>query len=145
MPVGRRVDREHRLVQPELRHRRDLRESEIGADLQDRLDLGIVFLMTGFGLVGHICIIKAFSLAEVGSIAPFEYTGVIWAVLFGFFLWGDIPTPNVVTGAAFVVGAGLYIIYRDVRPRRNKPPLDIPNLEPTIGQRPTVKSTQVNS
>lgn len=61
--------------------------------------------------------IEAFRLAQAGLVAPFRYANVIWAVLFGFLMWGELPGPWVVIGSALVIGSGLYIFHREMRVR----------------------------
>jgi drug/metabolite transporter (DMT)-like permease len=51
-------------------------------------------------------------------VAPFNYTQMIWAVLFGFIVWGDLPTLHLMIGVALVVASGLYILHRETRHRR---------------------------
>jgi drug/metabolite transporter (DMT)-like permease len=66
-----------------------------------------------FGSVGVMCITQAFRLAPAAVVTPFEYSALLWATLLGFLLWGDLPDPVTVAGAAIVVACGLYIIYRE--------------------------------
>ncbi len=65
------------------------------------------------GAAGQALLIRAFTLAEAAAIAPFGYTGLIWAGLWGWLFWGMIPDNWVLTGAAIIVGAGLYIWARE--------------------------------
>ena len=52
--------------------------------------------------------------------APFKYTTMIWAVLFGYLFFGDLPDAWTGAGAAVVVLAGLYILHRETRGRRGR-------------------------
>jgi len=61
----------------------------------------------------HYLLIEAFRFAEAGLIAPFKYTSIVWAVIFGFLVWGDIPDRWMVAGASLVIGSGLYIFHRE--------------------------------
>ncbi len=69
--------------------------------------------MGGFGCLGHFALIRAFTLANAAVAAPFTYTSLIWATLFGYLAFGDLPDLWTVVGAAVIVGAGLYILYRE--------------------------------
>lgn len=62
------------------------------------------------GIVGNYGLAEAFRKAPVATVAPFEYTGLIWAVLFGAVLFGDVPSASFWIGAAVIVGAGLYAL-----------------------------------
>ncbi len=81
--------------------------------------------MAGLGLLGGISqfwTTQALSYAPAAAIAPFNYTQMIWAVIFGFIVWGDLPTLNLMVGVAIVVASGLYILHRETRQRRFHPP-----------------------
>jgi len=74
--------------------------------------------VTGLFLGGGIYLqIYAFTLAEVVTVAPFRYFILIWATIYGFALFGDVPSLQTVAGAGVVVASGLYIFFRQVRHR----------------------------
>jgi drug/metabolite transporter (DMT)-like permease len=54
-------------------------------------------------------------------VAPFEYTAMFWAVLFGVTIFGDFPDQWTWVGAAVVVGAGLFMLWRDNRQKSSGP------------------------
>lgn len=74
----------------------------------------LLLILAGI-LVGtaQYLIIHAFYVAEASLIIPFKYLSLIWAALFGYVLWGDVPGSGVMLGAALVVGSGLYIMRRE--------------------------------
>jgi drug/metabolite transporter (DMT)-like permease len=75
-------------------------------------------LMVALGVVGglaQLCLTRAYALAPVAVIAPFDYTAMVWAVLVGFIVFGDVPQPPVVAGAALVIAGGIYVIHREAR------------------------------
>ncbi len=57
----------------------------------------------------------SFRLADASLVAPFDYTSLLFAVALGFLLFGDVPTPAMVAGAAIVIAAGLFVIWREHR------------------------------
>jgi drug/metabolite transporter (DMT)-like permease len=59
--------------------------------------------------------IEAFRLGEAALVAPFKYTSMVWAVLFGFLIFGDLPDAWTIAGAGVVVLAGLYVLRRETR------------------------------
>lgn len=79
--------------------------------------LGLVLIFSFLALFGHFFITLSFSKAQVGVIAPFEYTGLFWSVLLGYVLWGDIPDNNVYLGAVIIIMCSLYVIYREAKQR----------------------------
>ncbi len=73
-----------------------------------------VFLFLGIaGSVSHLCLIRAFRVAPASVIAPFGYTSLVWAVGFGFMIFGDLPDRWTVIGAAIIIASGLYIYHRE--------------------------------
>jgi len=76
----------------------------------------IIFAALGlFTILGYIFLTRAFIVAPTGLVAPFEYTVLIWAVIFGFLIWGEVPDRYVWTGAGIIVSSGIYLISRESR------------------------------
>ena len=67
--------------------------------------------------LAHFCMITAFQHAEVSLVSPFKYANIIYAVVLGYFIWGEVPSSHMVMGAALVIIAGLYIMRREARVR----------------------------
>jgi drug/metabolite transporter (DMT)-like permease len=64
------------------------------------------------GAVGHLCLVRALSLAPAVVVQPFTYTLLLYAVVFGYFLFGDVPDLPTLIGAGIVVAAGVYAAIR---------------------------------
>jgi drug/metabolite transporter (DMT)-like permease len=79
----------------------------------DAADLAILLAIGLLGGVAQIFMTEAFRLAPPSVIAPFDYTAMIWAVVFGFFVFGAVPGWNVFVGAGLIAASGLYIIHRE--------------------------------
>jgi len=62
---------------------------------------------------------QAYRIAEAGLIAPFEYTALLLAVVWGFWFFGEVPDATTWTGILLIVGSGLFTLYREVL--RGKP------------------------
>ncbi len=56
---------------------------------------------------------QSFRYADASVIAPFDYVSMVWAIAIGWFLFGQLPAPVVVLGAFIVVGAGIFVIWRE--------------------------------
>ena len=65
--------------------------------------------------VGQYFMVTAFLLAEAVVVVPFRYFSLIFATLFGYLIFGDVPSLTMLAGAFVVVGSGLYIFQREVR------------------------------
>lgn len=81
-------------------------------------DLWAFALLGLFGTVAQALIIRAFAVAEASAIAPFGYTGLVWAGLWGWLFWGMIPDAWTIAGAALIVAAGLYVWAREAQVAR---------------------------
>lgn len=72
-----------------------------------------LILMGFLGAVSHYLMIKAFELAPASLLAPFDYTGILWATFLGFLIFHDLPDIWTITGAAVIISSGIYIINRE--------------------------------
>lgn len=77
-------------------------------------------LLIGLGLLGGtaaLAMVEAFRRSPAAVLAPFEYSTILWGVLFGYLIWNEVPDGWVAAGAAIVIASGLYILQRE-RARR---------------------------
>ncbi|KGJ06242.1 Uncharacterized membrane protein [Paracoccus halophilus] len=81
-------------------------------------DLWAFAVLGILGAISQALLIRAFAMAEASAIAPFGYTGLIWAGLWGWLFWGTIPDIWTVTGALIIVIAGIYVWMREARAMR---------------------------
>ncbi len=72
-----------------------------------------VLLLAVFALAGHFSMTKAFSIAEASQITPFEYTGVLWTLLFDIVIWQVYPSRYTLAGAVIIISSSLYVIHRE--------------------------------
>lgn len=78
------------------------------------LEGGAIFMLTGvLGVLGQYLVIRALQEGEASIVAPFIYTQIIWATIFGFFLFGNFPDLWTFIGAGIVIGSGIYIWHRE--------------------------------
>lgn len=64
---------------------------------------------------GYIFIIRVMRLGEVGFTTPFRYSALVWAMLLGWVIWGEVPQPATLLGAGIVVASGLFVLLREAR------------------------------
>jgi drug/metabolite transporter (DMT)-like permease len=83
-------------------------------------DLGFIVALALLLVVGQWLMVRAFRLAPVGVVAPFQYTGIIWATLIGWFFWNEFPANHVWLGAAILIASGLYVMWRESVRAREK-------------------------
>lgn len=80
----------------------------------------LLLIGTGFlGGVGHLFLIQAFRRAPASVVAPFSYSSLIWAALFGWLFFAEWPEYWTWLGAALIIGSGLYIFHRERQHRHN--------------------------
>jgi len=79
------------------------------------LQWGLMIAMGATGAAGHYMLVKAFHMAEASVLAPFTYAQLLAAIVLGLLLFGDIPSPWTLSGAAVVISSGLYVWYRETR------------------------------
>ena len=66
-----------------------------------------------FGGMGQICATASYRYADASTLAPFTYASMIWALLIGFFVFGEVPTWGMLLGAGLVIAAGVAIVLRE--------------------------------
>lgn len=64
-------------------------------------------------LVGYQCVIMAMRTGDISAVAPFRYTALLWAILLGYLVFGDVPDALMTIGATIIVLSGLYAFYRE--------------------------------
>lgn len=77
-----------------------------------------VALLVGAGIcggLGQVLMTESYRHAEASTVAPFEYTSLILGIAVGYLAFGDIPTLYTIVGGLIVIGAGLFIIWRERR------------------------------
>lgn len=80
-------------------------------------------MMIGLGLVatlGQYLLYEGFRHAPASALAPVEYTGLIWAFVYGYTIWAEVPALHVFVGAAVIVGASMILVIFE---RHGKPAL----------------------
>lgn len=75
--------------------------------------------MGGLAAIGHMLLIRALSLASAVTLSPLIYTQLIWAIILGYALFGDVPDRWMLFGGAIIIASGLFVFYRQsIRGRR---------------------------
>ncbi|HWA19029.1 MAG TPA: DMT family transporter [Devosia sp.] len=66
-----------------------------------------------FGGIGQVTLTESFRQADMSVVAPFEYVSLIFALIVGYVIFGDVPTLPMLLGSAILIGAGVFVIYRE--------------------------------
>jgi drug/metabolite transporter (DMT)-like permease len=81
-------------------------------------DVGLLAIASVLLSTGYYASIAAMRHAELSVVAPFRYVGLLWAVLLGWVVWGDIPNALAWVGIALLIAAGLAMIRQQRAGRR---------------------------
>jgi drug/metabolite transporter (DMT)-like permease len=76
-------------------------------------DLGLFVLAGCISIVALLCTNRSLKLAPASVVVPYQYSMIVWAVMFGYVVFGDVPSVATIVGAAIIIGAGLYIFIRE--------------------------------
>ncbi len=76
-------------------------------------DICLILVTACLFSVALLCITQAYRIAIVSSVAPFEYSYLLWASIIGYLYFGDVPGIRTLVGGSLVVVSGCYIVYRE--------------------------------
>ena len=65
------------------------------------------------GGIGHILMTESYRYADASVVASFDYSAMLWALVIGYFAFGDRPTASVLIGAGIVISADIFVIWRE--------------------------------
>ncbi len=78
-----------------------------------------LFVLTGItNLIGQYFWTKSLVLAPATAVSPFFYFMLVWALVIGFVIWGDVPTVGLMIGSCIVVASGLFLLWHEARIKR---------------------------
>ena len=72
-----------------------------------------VLIMGTVASISFFCVFTAYSIASPSVVSLFEYSYIVWAMLAGYILFETIPVPRTLFGACIIIGAGVYIYFRE--------------------------------
>ncbi|MBB4400963.1 drug/metabolite transporter (DMT)-like permease [Agrobacterium tumefaciens] len=88
--------------------------------VQSSFDLAFLGLLGVVAMTAHVLVNRALKLADAATVAPLQYTLLLWAVIFGWLFFGDVPQTSIVVGAGLIVLSGLYIFFRENTLKRRR-------------------------
>ena len=77
-------------------------------------DLILLMLIGVFGGVANLWLGQSYKLAEVSLVSPLKYLALVFAIAFGYFIWGEIPSFKTLLGAALVIISSIIIFRREI-------------------------------
>jgi drug/metabolite transporter (DMT)-like permease len=85
------------------------------------MGLASLALIGVVALMAQLCVTRSLRLAPASTVVPYQYTMLIWAVVFGYYIFGDEPRLSMLLGAALIIAAGFYIFLREQKANAAKP------------------------
>jgi drug/metabolite transporter (DMT)-like permease len=89
----------------------------LGVRMPTWIDASLLILNGVTNGIGQYWWTRALHLAPTSAVAPFQYFSLVWAMMIGFLVWGDLPTVSLLIGSAIVVASGLSLLWRETRRR----------------------------
>lgn len=80
------------------------------ASSRDLLLLGLLGIVA---MAAHMLVNRALKISDAATVAPLQYTLLLWAVIFGWIFFGDVPRLGMMAGAALIIASGLFIFVRE--------------------------------
>jgi drug/metabolite transporter (DMT)-like permease len=74
------------------------------------VDFGLLSLLGVVAMIAHMCVNRSLKIAPASIVAPYQYTLIVWAALFGYLVFGDVMGTWTIVGAAVICGAGLALL-----------------------------------
>lgn len=100
--------------------------ASFGWTLPSTRDYLLLSLLGIVAVIALICVNRSLKLAPASVVVPYQYTLILWAVTFGYLVFGDEPQTATLVGAAIIIAAGLYIFWREQKKTRREEPFTPP-------------------
>ncbi|MGV1908431.1 DMT family transporter [Agrobacterium cavarae] len=100
--------------------------------IQSGFDLSLLALLGIVAMTAHVLVNRALKLADAATVAPLQYTLLLWAVIFGWVIFGDVPQLSIVIGAGLIVLSGLYIFFRENAVKRKQAKTAVQPIEDLV-------------
>jgi drug/metabolite transporter (DMT)-like permease len=72
-----------------------------------------IIAISFIGTLAYLMLTSAYRISDPAKIAPFEYSGLLAAIVGGYLVWGNVPSPSEAIGMALIVGSGMFLYYRE--------------------------------
>ncbi len=82
------------------------------------VNFGLLCLLGVVAMAAHMLVNRSLKLADAATVVPLQYTLLVWAIVFGWLFFGDLPRPAMLIGAAVIVASGLFIFFREQQVKR---------------------------
>jgi drug/metabolite transporter (DMT)-like permease len=83
------------------------------APISSGIDLALLGLLGIVAMAAHMLVNRALKISDAATVAPLQYTLLLWAVVFGWIFFGDVPRLGMLAGAGLIGASGLFIFFRE--------------------------------
>ena len=99
------------------------------------LHLAMNALLAVLAFSAMLMMIEAYKRTEAALVAPMQYSQILWAILYGWLIFDELPGPSTAIGVALIIASGLYIVFREARggASQNRPVLETRSRAATPG------------
>jgi drug/metabolite transporter (DMT)-like permease len=88
------------------------------------LDFALLMILGVVAMTAFACVNRSLKLAPASVVVPYQYTMIVWAITLGWMVFGDVPDAFTLGGAAIIIAAGLYILWREQIVTRREPAME---------------------
>jgi drug/metabolite transporter (DMT)-like permease len=82
------------------------------------VDAGLLMLLGVVGVAAHLAVTRSLALAPAPVVVPWQYAMILWAILFGWLVFDEVPEPTMLAGVAIIIGAGFWLTRLELRGAR---------------------------
>ncbi|MDP3417143.1 DMT family transporter [Falsiroseomonas sp.] len=82
------------------------------------LDAGLLMLLGVVGVAAHLAVTRSLALAPAPVVVPWQYAMILWAILFGWLVFDEVPEPGMLAGVAIIIGAGFWLTRLELKVAR---------------------------
>jgi len=95
--------------------------------IQSQTDLLLLGLLGVVAMSAHMLVNRALKISDAATVAPLQYTLLLYAVIFGWMFFGDVPRLTMMAGAALIIASGLFIFVREqMLKKKQDRPMEVP-------------------
>ncbi|SHI46504.1 Permease of the drug/metabolite transporter (DMT) superfamily [Aureimonas altamirensis DSM 21988] len=98
----------------------------------DLTGFALLVLLGLIAMLAHVCVNQSLRLAEASVVVPYQYTLIVWAIVYGTLFFGDEPKPALLAGAVLIIGSGMFIFLREQKKGRAPTATIVPDVATVI-------------
>ncbi|NKE46021.1 DMT family transporter [Roseomonas frigidaquae] len=82
------------------------------------VDAGLLMLLGVVGVAAHLAVTRSLALAPAPVVVPWQYAMILWAILFGWLVFDEVPEPGMLVGVVIIIGAGFWLTRLEMKAAR---------------------------